>query len=152
MMNDKVSEEVRELVYSDYNNKYEQLKAELQEIEKGCGSFVPYWERNCGQFEDLKHSDHYIYCPTCQAKIEYLKKGISACEELEKEAGVLKHWITCQDLMINDMEKELKQALFQRNQEILEILNKYKNTFCDLCEEDYQKLKKQLTTKEEGKE
>lgn len=36
--------------------------------KKGCGkSFVDkFWgERICGNFEDLKHSDHYIYCDEC---------------------------------------------------------------------------------------
>lgn len=28
-----------------------------------------FWgERICGRFEDLKHSDHYIYCEECSLK------------------------------------------------------------------------------------
>ena len=39
--------------------------------KKGCGKrFVDkFWgERICGNFEDLKHSDHFIYCPDCKKK------------------------------------------------------------------------------------
>ena len=39
------------------------------EIMKGCGTFVLFWNVNCGDFEDLKHSDHYIYCDKCSSKI-----------------------------------------------------------------------------------
>ena len=38
------------------------------EYKKGCGKLFNHkvWgERICGQFEDLKHSDHYIYCEDC---------------------------------------------------------------------------------------
>jgi len=36
--------------------------------KKGCGKRFThkFWgDRICGQFEDLKHSDHYIYCDEC---------------------------------------------------------------------------------------
>lgn len=39
---------------------------------KGCGKRFNHhiWgERICGMFEDLKHSDHYIYCEECLSKI-----------------------------------------------------------------------------------
>lgn len=40
---------------------------------KGCGKrFIhKFWgERFCGRFEDLKHSDHYIYCEECSQTVE----------------------------------------------------------------------------------
>ena len=38
---------------------------------KGCRKeFIDkFWGRRiCGDFEDLKHSDHYIYCEECSPK------------------------------------------------------------------------------------
>ncbi len=38
---------------------------------KGCGKeFLDEFldRRVCGHFEDLKHSDHFIYCPECSQK------------------------------------------------------------------------------------
>ena len=35
---------------------------------KGCGKIKDcgFWgKRICGNFEDLKHSEHYIYCLDC---------------------------------------------------------------------------------------
>lgn len=33
---------------------------------KGCGKWVKFWNRYCGQMEDLKHSDHIILCDKCR--------------------------------------------------------------------------------------
>jgi len=46
-----------------------------EEILKGCGKmfiWIDYLkdERRCGQIEDLKHSEHIILCPTCQARLD----------------------------------------------------------------------------------
>lgn len=38
----------------------------------GCGKYVKFWNRYCGQIEDLKHSEHIILCDDC------------ACSEEEK--------------------------------------------------------------------
>jgi len=46
-------------------------------LEKGCGKEFhhEYWgDRICGRFEDLKHSDHFIYCPECESKLALHKK------------------------------------------------------------------------------
>ena len=40
-------------------------------IDKGCGKkfYHGIWgNRICGEFEDLKHSDHFIYCDECLHK------------------------------------------------------------------------------------
>ena len=50
-------------------------KKEAQEIkdnwnnDEGCGKIFEdkFWgKRRCGEMEDLKHSDHYILCPSCK--------------------------------------------------------------------------------------
>ena len=43
---------------------------------KGCGKRFTHsflGDRICGRFEDLKHSDHYIYCEDCTKKISEVK-------------------------------------------------------------------------------
>jgi NAD-dependent SIR2 family protein deacetylase len=57
--------------------KLNELKSELKEKEKGCNC-----ENNYKTGDKLKVCGKNWYCPTCQAKIEYLKKGISAYEEI----------------------------------------------------------------------
>jgi hypothetical protein len=40
---------------------------------KGCGKefLDEFWGRRvCGHFEDLKHSDHYIYCEECSQSVQ----------------------------------------------------------------------------------
>ena len=39
---------------------------------QGCGKFVKFWNRNCGQIEDLKHSDHIILCDDCKNELNNL--------------------------------------------------------------------------------
>lgn len=34
---------------------------------QGCGKFVKFWNRNCGQIEDLKHG-YIILCDDCKKK------------------------------------------------------------------------------------
>jgi len=41
---------------------------------KGCGKYVKFWDRNCGQIEDLKHSDHIILCEDCTQKEKVIDK------------------------------------------------------------------------------
>lgn len=39
---------------------------------KGCGKEFhhKFWgDRICGRFEDLKHSDHFIYCEECSQNL-----------------------------------------------------------------------------------
>jgi len=50
---------------------------------KGCNKKTKWCnqEYNCGEIEDLKHSDHIIYCDDCKLK---LKKLISELENLEQ--------------------------------------------------------------------
>ena len=40
-------------------------------IKEGCGVYVEFWDRFCGQIEDLKHSNHIILCENCKEN----KKG-----------------------------------------------------------------------------
>lgn len=40
-----------------------------KELMKGCGILHSFWDVRCGSFEDLKHSDHYVYCDNCKSKI-----------------------------------------------------------------------------------
>lgn len=47
----------------------------LENQKKGCGKefLDDFWGRRvCGHFEDLKHSDHIIYCPECKTKLNAL--------------------------------------------------------------------------------
>ena len=66
-------------------NRIYRFKREIKQIadrnkfKGGCGEIKDcgFWgERRCGNFEDLKHSDHYIYCPDCEAqkKIQEIAK------------------------------------------------------------------------------
>jgi len=41
-------------------------------MNKGCGKefLDEFWGRRiCGNFEDLKHSDHFIYCKECSQNV-----------------------------------------------------------------------------------
>lgn len=65
----------------DYEEILSTLIARRTEVEKGCGiEFV--WikssndKRVCGQIEDLKHSDHIVYCPSCSARLDELNRLI----------------------------------------------------------------------------
>ena len=45
---------------------------------KGCGKEFhhKFWgDRICGRFEDLKHSDHFIYCDECSSNHGSGNKG-----------------------------------------------------------------------------
>lgn len=75
------------------------IKEMIKETEKGCGEEFIYniylnEIRICGRIEDLKHSEHIIYCPICQAKLEALKQAqqsfIEMIEKIDKE--LLKYW------------------------------------------------------------
>jgi hypothetical protein len=63
-------------------NKLEQLKSELKEKEKGCGTEI-IDKVSCG--DKLGTFVTQWLCPSCKAEISALKKGISACEERNKE-------------------------------------------------------------------
>ena len=54
------------------------------EVEKGCGKVTNWYElkRLCGTFEDLKHSEHIILCPSCQAKLSILTEYDKAIKEM----------------------------------------------------------------------
>ena len=57
---------------------------------KGCDKLFTHkvWgKRICGQFEDLKHSDHYIYCPECSEKIVYRNMD----EEIKNKVRDIQH-------------------------------------------------------------
>jgi len=60
------------------NYSLKDLLNELKEKEKGCNATIDVTNDlirvACGDFE--------TYCPTCQAEISALKKGIKACEEI----------------------------------------------------------------------
>ena len=56
-------------------HEIDKLKKEAQVIkdnwnnDEGCGKIFEdkFWgKRRCGEMEDLKHSDHYILCPSCK--------------------------------------------------------------------------------------
>lgn len=64
-------------------------KLTKEDILKGCGrkfNHFIYGERICGRFEDLKHSNHIILCPICQAKLEGFEAGQKNAEEKLNEA------------------------------------------------------------------
>ena len=118
------------------------LKTEIEKINQGCGKRFEISENRlaiCGKY--YYDEKEQTLCPTCQAEISALKKGISACEE----------------------------ALSQRNKEILEIIDKLKikhtkehrgcgdpseccfNRLDVLGWDFFKDLKQQLTTEGEGK-
>ena len=80
MTNQKQLEKLRELEKeiketSVFTLRRIKLKKEAQEIkdnwnnDEGCGKIFEdkFWgKRRCGEMEDLKHSDHYIFCPSCK--------------------------------------------------------------------------------------
>jgi len=80
MTNQKQLEKLRELEKeiketSVFTLRRIKLKKEAQEIkdnwnnDEGCGKIFEdkFWgKRRCGEMEDLKHSDHYILCPSCK--------------------------------------------------------------------------------------
>jgi hypothetical protein len=96
-----------------------QLKAELKEKEKGCGKEF-YGKLVLKYFCGSVH-----LCPTCQAVIETYKKGISACEEI-LNSQQNKSNLGCDDIETYQavFKEGYKQALSQRNKEILEIIDK----------------------------
>ena len=55
----------------------EQLKSELKEKEKGCGTSI-----TIGISYSYCGFQNRCFCDKCQAEISALKKGISACEEI----------------------------------------------------------------------
>lgn len=126
-------------------------------------------------------------CPSCQAEISALKKGISACEEIlnsqqnkcmandkkpstKSSSGSHKLNLQQREEESADTQTLIKQALSQRNKEILEIVDKLKikhtkehrgcgdpseccfNRLDVLGWDFFEDLKKQLTTTSEGKE
>jgi hypothetical protein len=134
-----------------------QLKSELQEKEKGCGKRFNYY--GDGNFVNTICTMHGIncngvYCPTCQAEISALKKGISACEEI-LNSQQNKNYDVCDSTSSQALSKQrivdtgsadtqekltsegiystevspvqtlINQALSQRNKEILEIIDKF---------------------------
>ena len=141
--------------------KIDELKAELKEIEKGCGKRfnikrykIGSKERNAGILGENENCLYDNYCPTCQAKIEVYKKGISACEEAISQRNIE------------------KQEVFQKlgshepsHKEILEIIDKFRtqcygklngldsNLDWWLCIDELitEYLKKQLTNSEDEK-
>lgn len=131
--------------------KLNELKSELKEKEKGCGKTK--WEEGRKRICGIGHGINLFYCPTCQAKIEIYKKGISACEEKDKDIveNILNRIDTCvispfegvsldkditrgktMDLMreqfnktCNQIREEiLNQSLSQRNKEIRANIDK----------------------------
>lgn len=56
---------------------------------KGCGKWVEDWNRECGEMEDLKHSDHIIYCDDCRKleQDELLLHKVEDDTPKEKENG-----------------------------------------------------------------
>ncbi len=79
-------------------NKLEQLKSELAKINQGCGKNLGAYMEIPKEYENAsdkirKEKSFSVevicgkqeLCPSCQAEISALKKGISACEERDKE-------------------------------------------------------------------
>ena len=65
------------------NYSLKDLLNELKEKEKGCGKRFEISENRlaiCGKY--YYDEKEQTLCPTCQAEISALKKGISACEEI----------------------------------------------------------------------
>jgi hypothetical protein len=121
------------------------LVKQLEDKKKGCGK--TFNNLICGESYDSSYKPtRFLYCPTCQAKIEYLKKGISACEEILNSQESLNgnkantsptapknveelSEVGCdrKSLSAPDTQTLIKQALSQRNQEILEIIERMMN-------------------------
>ena len=146
-------------------NKLEQLKSELKEKEKGCGTEI-IDKVSCG--DKLGTFVTQWLCPTCQAEISALKKEISACEEIQ-EQSTIEHYkkygvVEGDKLLFETAKNNFKKGQESMKKEILEIIEKITSwtckcgciTFddkkCRMCgsdpaygEIDYKELKKQLT-------
>jgi hypothetical protein len=82
----------------------EQLKSELTEKEKGCGLYIGenrIGNLLCGKNYWLNGQYAFQFCPTCQAEISALKKGISTCEEILNQSQQKK---TCGDTPTQQQE------------------------------------------------
>ena len=73
----------------------------LTEINKGCGKiFIREYKRQCGQIEDLKHSDSILLCPQCQALLEQKENDLLKINTLINLYKVHKKMPSfCRDLM-----------------------------------------------------
>jgi hypothetical protein len=120
-------------------NKLEQLKTEIEKINQGCGKRFEISENRlaiCGKY--YYDEKEQTLCPSCQAEISALKKGISACEERNKEILEIIEKITSWTCKCGCITFDDKK--------------------CRMCgsdpaygEIDYKELKQQLTTEGEGK-
>ena len=79
---------ISKLYMKERNSFRNKLLKELQEIKDnwkdGCGKIFEdkFWgKRRCGEMEDLKHSDHYILCPSCEKQNKEFKE---ICERFGK--------------------------------------------------------------------
>ncbi len=102
----------------------------IAEMEKGCGEVFThyiYGEHKCGNFEDLKHSDHIIYCISCQAKLEAYKQGLAGKEkEVLEKIDFLKTypiWCNIIDKETNE-KKEIPEELYPILDNFLEMIIK----------------------------
>ena len=87
------------------------------EVEKGCGKVTNWYElkRLCGTFEDLKHSEHIILCPSCQAKLSILTEYDKAMkEEIKEPTGYRRGFI--------DGHKEAEKSIKEMIEKVLSIL------------------------------
>ena len=62
-----------------------------KQIQKGCKKIVIWCniKYKCGMFEDLKHSDHIILCPTCQAQLQTTQ---DIYDEIERRLKSIEHY------------------------------------------------------------
>jgi hypothetical protein len=77
----KKNGEVIKFFCYECENKIKSLREELTNKTYGCKEFVEFWNRYCGQFEDLKHSEHIILCPSCQVEREKDQEIIKKIDE-----------------------------------------------------------------------
>jgi hypothetical protein len=86
-----------------------------------------------------------------ELKKELLKLKVKEMKFTSKEMNDMIMAIKDNNLVWNlkhiRAESELN-ATIQTLKEVEEVINKYENVFCDLCEDDFQKLKKELGMEE----
>lgn len=66
----------------------------IKELEKGCEKEFVYIDspllkdvRSCGRMEDLKHSEHIIYCIKCKSQLSILKDILKLIADLKRDYG-----------------------------------------------------------------
>ena len=94
------------------------------EVEKGCGKVTNWYElkRLCGTFEDLKHSEHIILCPSCQAKLSILTEYDKSIKEMieERVNFYKKLWLKA----VDEQNKHQEDIFYNTYFNLKELLSK----------------------------